>query len=147
MAASGWVEALATAPEVADLDGPDPADGLDEAAAPTVAEVQVSTADQPGPHADLDLAPDPGSDLGSDLGSDFGSDLGSDFGSGFDDGGGGVDLLDGLDETSYADGSGTDVPDVAAEAVGVADDTGDDSAWDEDAYDEPVNDGEGPALT
>jgi hypothetical protein len=137
MAASGWVEALVTAPDVADLDSPDPADGLDGAVAPSVTEAQPTTADEPGSFDDIDF--------GADLGADSGADLGADFGSGT--GGGDVDLLDGLAETSYAEGTVTDVPDVAVEAVRAADDTGDDSVWDEDAYDEPADHGEGPDLT
>ncbi|HEX7746754.1 MAG TPA: hypothetical protein VF462_16020 [Micromonosporaceae bacterium] len=120
---SGWVEALATAPDVADLDTRDPADGLDEAPEFSVADAQPPMPDEPAPHGDVD------------------------FGLGFGGGGGTADPLDALDETSYPDATVSDVSDIAAEVAPLADDPGNDAVWDDNVDDEPVDDAEGPDPT
>lgn len=120
---SGWVEALATAPDVTDLDDRDPADGLDAAPDLTFAEEQPPRSDDPGPYPDVD------------------------FGFGSFAGGGTADPLDALDESSYAEAKVSDVPELAVEAEPVAPDTATDAVWGDDPGDAPVDDAEGPDLT
>jgi hypothetical protein len=119
----GWVEALATAPDIADLDSPDPSDGLDlSEGLDDAPELPVAAAQPPssGEHA-------PYADVGFGLGDGIGT----------------ADPLDALDVTSYAEADVSDVSVGATEAAPfAADGTGNDSLWGDDADDEPADAGD-----
>ncbi|HEU4347728.1 MAG TPA: hypothetical protein VFR35_08065 [Actinoplanes sp.] len=128
----GWVEALATAPNLADLGGPDPSDALDLSDALDSSDALDPSDAAPGAAAQPAMSDDDAWYADVDFGV----------------GGGTADPLDALDLTAYAAAEVGDVPVEAPEAAPVADHTGTDPVADDGpADDEPADDDIGTGLT